>query len=91
MGPYDYWMMFIHVYFWPVLALGTAVAGGRLARRYIKAVEGRAEAKVEQAQLTARVAELEGALEEAHDAVTRLEAAQEFTTRLLSERVGERL
>ena len=88
MGPYDYWMLFLQVYFWPLLALGALATGGSLARRYIKAIERRAQERVEQAHLVTRVEQLEEALEEARDSLSRLEAGQEFTTRLLGERVG---
>ena len=59
------------------------------AARYVRAVERRGEANAEQRQLIERVADLEGALEEARTEIARLDAAQEFTTRLLAERSRE--
>lgn len=90
MDAYDLWLAYFGLYFWPAFALGSAVTVAWLARRYITAMEQRAESKVEHAQLLARVVELETALDDAQTAVTRLEAAQDFTTRLLPERVADR-
>jgi len=75
---------------WPVLGVAALVGGGRLAARYVRAVEQRGAASAEQKHLTERLSQLEDALDEARSEIARLEAAQSFTTQLLTERMPER-
>jgi len=77
--------------FWPVMAVATLVLATRAATRYARAVEGRAEDRNTRADLQERVTQLEEALDDARAHIARLEAAQEFTTRLLTDRAEARV
>jgi len=66
---------------------GTVLGGGfYFARRYVRAAERRASQEETLAELRARVATLEELVDGMRSEVERLEAGQEFTTRLLAER-----
>ena len=65
----------------------SALGGGfYLARRYVRALEARIDKEGALNELRARVQTLEDALDGTQRDVQRLEAAQEFTTRLLGDR-----
>jgi hypothetical protein len=80
----------------PTLILTTAVVfwgivlgGGIYAvRRFLRAYERRAGNEPELAALRARVAALEESLENVQGSLERLDASQEFTTKLLGTRAG---
>jgi hypothetical protein len=65
----------------------SALGGGfYFARRYVRAAEARGDREAALSELRARVQTLEDALDGTQRDVQRLEAAQEFTTRLLADR-----
>ena len=72
------------------MAFWFSVLGGGFyfARRYVRAVEARTDKDAALNELRARVQTLEDALDGTQRDVQRLEAAQEFTTRLLADRSG---
>ena len=80
----------------PIVILTTAVVfwgivlGGGIytVRRFLRAYERRAGNEPELAALRARVAALEESLENVHGSLERLDASQEFTTKLLGARAG---
>ena len=76
--------VFVVIAFW-VTVLG---GGFYLVRRYIRAVEHRGKDEIDLAELRTRIIALEDALETTRSDVERLEAGQEFTSRLLSARPG---
>ena len=70
---------------------GSALGGGfYLARRYVRAVERRSSDGEQLAELRDRVIALEEAAELTRSDVARLDSRQEFTSNLLSQRVGNR-
>ena len=69
----------------PMITLATAAY---FLRRLVGAMERRAEANAQLADLRARLADIENSNEELVRDVLRLQAAQEFSTRLLGERLG---
>ena len=73
---------------WPTLAGGALASGAYFARRYLMVLEQRAAGAAELADLHRRLGEVEADAEATRQAVERLEAAQEFTTKLLAARVA---
>jgi hypothetical protein len=72
----------VGVAFW-----GTVLGGGfYFVRRYVRAVERRTSQEENVAALQARLATLEELLDGMRADIQRLEAGQEFTARLLTER-----
>ncbi|MEP6729923.1 MAG: hypothetical protein ABJE10_04750 [bacterium] len=63
-------------------------SGFYFARRFARAAEARSANGAHLTELTQRVLALEEALDGARRDIERLETGQEFTTRLLSSRVG---
>jgi hypothetical protein len=83
MGPMPPLLIFAIV-FW-----STALIGGiHAVRRYLRILERRAGNEVELVALRERVVVLEESLEDVRVSVERLDAGQEFTTRLLNGRAG---
>ena len=74
--------------FWPIMAVAALVVAARAATRYARAIEQRAGDRNALVELQERVGQLEEALDDARAQIARLEAAQEFTTRLLTDRAG---
>jgi cell division protein FtsB len=70
----------------PLLTLGT---GAYFVRRFIRAIEHRTEVNAEVAALRDRVTQLEETSDTTEREIMRLQAAQEFATRLLAERSRE--
>jgi cell division protein FtsB len=70
----------------PLLTLGTATY---FVRRFIRAFERRTEVNADVAALRERLVQLEETSEATERDVMRLQAAQEFATRLLAERARE--
>jgi hypothetical protein len=74
----------------PILLAGIAFWGSVLGggfyfvRRYVRAVESRGAKDAELLEMRQRISTLEDSLDATQRDVERLEAAQEFTTRLLS-------
>ena len=91
MGPVIIFVRIAEVLFWPTMSIVTLIGGFRLAMRYVRAVERRGESTVEQRQLLERVQTLESELDDARSEITRLSAAQDFTTRLLSDRSADQV
>lgn len=70
---------------------GVLLGGGIYAvRRFLQSYELRTGNEAELAALRQRVAALEESLEDMQGAVERLDASQEFTSKLLSARSGSR-
>jgi hypothetical protein len=67
----------------PLLALGTTAY---FVRRFLRAYERRTEVNAELGTLRDRVAQLEDATDTAEREIMRLQAAQDFATRLLADR-----
>lgn len=77
-------LIFFAVVFWSVV-LGTAIYA---VRRLLRIMERRGGADAELTALQGRVAALEGALEDVRGSIDRLDASQEFTTKLLTARAA---
>jgi prefoldin subunit 5 len=74
--------MFIPMAFWIILLGG----GFYVALRFVRALERRGSGQAELEQLRERLSRLEESVESVNVAVQRLSEAQQFTTRLLTER-----
>ena len=76
------------IVFWSIVLGGGIYA----VRRFLRAYERRSSSEAELAALRARVATLEESLENVQGSLERLDASQEFTTKLLGARSvgGER-
>ena len=70
--------------FWSIVLGGGIYA----VRRYLSILERRVGNEAELAALRQRVADLEEGLDDVRASVDRLDAGQEFTTRLLEARTG---
>jgi cell division protein FtsB len=79
---------FLLVLIWPLFLLGVLGGGGYLALRAIRAFERRGQAAPELAALRDRVEVLEQQLESQSEELRRLSDGQQFTERLLADRVG---
>ncbi|MDQ3697162.1 MAG: hypothetical protein M3373_03925 [Gemmatimonadota bacterium] len=77
-------LMYLAVAFWGVVLGGGAYA----VRRFLRAYERRTGNEAELAALRQRVAAFEESLEGVRGEVERLDAGQEFTTKLLGARSG---
>ena len=77
-------LLIFAILFWSVM-LG---AGIYAVRRLLGILERRTQSTAELAALQQRVAALEEALDDVRGSVERLDAGQEFTTRLLGARPG---
>jgi membrane protein implicated in regulation of membrane protease activity len=77
-------LMYVGFAIWAVI-LGSSIY---FARRFVRAFERRSESQAALTALEQRLAELEDAMESVRDDLGRLEAGQEFTTRLLGSRSG---
>ena len=75
----------VAMYLSPLLAIG---GGFYFARRFVGALERRADNKAELAELRARIAQLEEAQELTEREVLRVQTAQEFSTQLLATRIA---
>ena len=79
---------FLLSYFlWPVIGIAAIGVGAYYAHRFTQTVERQGENRRALAAIEDRMKELESALDESHRAIERIETREEFTTRLLSERV----
>ena len=76
--------LILGIVFWSIMLGGGIYA----VRRFLGILERRTESKVELAALQQRVAALEEALDDVRGSVERLDAGQEFTTKLLGARPG---
>lgn len=85
MGPMSPLVIFVML-FWSI------VLGGGIysVRRYLRILESRAGNDAELVSLRERVVALEDSVEDVRGSVERLDAGQEFTTKLLSGRPLER-
>ena len=83
---WDGYLMLALASAWPALGAAALGTGAYFARRYVRAVERRGADGAELAELRRRLAELEEAAEGTRRDVERLEAGQDFTSRLLAER-----
>lgn len=72
---------------WPTIVLAGMGTVAYFIRRYLRAMERRGEDRVALTHLSQRVEQLEDALDASQRDIVRLEAAQQFTSRLLTERV----
>ena len=81
-------ILLVAVGFWGLVLGGTGYA----VRRFLRAYERRTGNSTELAALRERVAALEDTLDNVHGSLERLNASQEFTTKLLGARsaTGER-
>jgi hypothetical protein len=86
---YEMYVIFLQSYLNPLFPLIVLGTGAYFIRRIARAMERRAEANAELALLRERVTQLEESNELMTRDVLRLQAAQEFATRLLGDRVAE--
>ena len=70
--------------------LGIAIGGGYVVLRFLRAYESRGAEPQRLVALTNRVHALEQTLEQLETSVGEIAEAQRFTTRLLTERAGDR-
>ena len=84
MGPMPPLVIFVML-FWSILLGGGIYA----VRRYLRILEIRAGNDAELVSLRERVVALEDSVEDVRGSVERLDAGQEFTTKLLSRRTLE--
>lgn len=71
---------------WPALGVVALVTGIYFARRHVRALERSTTDDAGLAELRQRLLQIEETLETTRRDVDRIEAGQEFTTRLLGER-----
>jgi hypothetical protein len=83
----DFSLMVAFALVWPALGAVALGTGAYLARRYVRAIERRGANDAEITELRQRLAVLEENADATRRDVDRLEAGQEFTTKLLAERV----
>ena len=80
-----YWLVFLSDYFWPVFAIGAFATTAHLVRRYVRAAEHRIDVNRETAELRERVTQLEETLDQLQNEIAKIQAGQEFTTKLLTD------
>ena len=85
MGPVQPFVIFV-ILFWSIVV----GAGIYAVRRFLRILEHRAGNEAELAALRERVVILEDSVEDVRGLVERIDASQEFTTKLLSGRPLER-
>ncbi|MEO7043442.1 MAG: hypothetical protein ABI035_14360 [Gemmatimonadaceae bacterium] len=78
-------------FIWPAIAVAAIGVGAYYAHRFTQTVERQGENRRALAAVEDRIKELESALDESRQSIERIEAREEFTTRLLGERVRAQL
>ena len=79
------------IWVWPILGAAGLGMAAYFTRRFVRAQEKGVEHQLELTDLRRRIELIEEALEASQRDVLRLETAQEFTNRLLTERVQSSL
>ncbi|MEO9224873.1 MAG: hypothetical protein ABI328_00680 [Gemmatimonadaceae bacterium] len=78
-------------FLWPAISVAGIGVGAYYAHRFTQTVERQGENRRAMEAMEDRIKRVEAALDESQRTIERIEAREEFTTRLLSERVRSSL
>jgi len=78
---------FVVIFMWPVISVAGIGVAAYFGRRFAIAIERQGVNRQALTDLEARIIRLESDLEDSQRDVSRVEARQEFTTKLLGERI----
>lgn len=90
MDLYSSWLIFMQLYFWPMLGVIGLAVGAQALRRLVRAQERKAANLDSFSDLQARLEQTESLLEQNQKDIARLDDAQAFTTRLLRGQIAEK-